>query len=206
MSRNVEWTAASFWPSCWWSWSTCALWVPFTQTACTSLPSPRAPCLRCCASTTTFHIPFSPTDDTCDTLITYHLHHHDDCVTLAGFVPMRAFYWVMWHASDLSLTRLTGWNNDLISYVNSSKYNLLFDYCWRFGSCCCLLRNDCPEWTDGSGKWYTSGKNKTSRWTETRVLSTSTHLRLLTVQCPPQRNLVDQSFWRRQQRLPKCQQ
>jgi len=41
-------------------------------------------------------------------------------------------------------------------------------------------------WTNGSGKWYTSGKNKTSQWTEMRGptnfhISMITHLWLLTV-------------------------
>jgi len=29
--------------------------------------------------------------------------------------------------------------------TNSSKYNLCIHcFCWSFGNCCCLHRNDCP--------------------------------------------------------------
>ena len=43
-------------------------------------------------------------------------------------------------------------------------------------------------WTNKSGKRYTSGKNKTSRWTETRG-PTNFHTFMITY-CPPQRHLV----------------
>jgi len=31
----------------------------------------------------------------------------------------------------------------LISYKNSLRYNLHKCFCWRFGNCCRLHRNDC---------------------------------------------------------------
>jgi len=45
------------------------------------------------------------------------------------------------------------------------------------------------EWTGGSGKRYTSGKNNTSQWTETRG-PTNFHTSMITY-CPPQWHLVD---------------
>jgi len=51
------------------------------------------------------------------------------------------------------------------------------------------LTEKATGWTDGLGKRYTSGKNKTSWWTKTRG-PTNFHTSMITY-CPPQRHLVD---------------
>jgi len=47
--------------------------------------------------------------------------------------------------------------------------------------------------------------DKTSQWTRRGVLSTSTHLWLLTVHRSDTATPGGQLFWRRQQQLSKCQ-
>jgi len=41
----------------------------------------------------------------------------------------------------MTVNKLIGWTTIKL-LTNSLEYNLLLNYCWRFGNSCCLLRND----------------------------------------------------------------